>query len=148
MRAGLLILPAALAAVAIGVTGWAALAPISSGSREQVYVIPQGTWARRAAGEEVENVPPEIRLTLGIKDILVLRNRDDVPQMVGPVLIMPGQSFELPFRIPSVYIFTCSLHASGRLSVVVEPSPEHWWARLRWRAAAIVRPGGPSHRHA
>ncbi len=131
------------AAFAIGATAWAALASIGSDSRQQVYVIPQGTWARRAAGEEVQNVPSEIRLMLGVKDVLVLRNHDDVPQMFGPVLIMPGQSFELPFRVPSLYVFACSLHVSGQLSVIVEPSPEHWWARLRGRAAAIVTPAGP-----
>lgn len=130
------------AALAVGATAWAALAPIASDSRQQVYEIPKGTWARRAAGEDIHNVPSEIRLTLGVKDVLVLRNRDDVPQMFGPVLIMPEQSFELPFRVPSLYLFACSLHVSGQLSVIVEPSPEHGWARLRWRAAALLRPGG------
>lgn len=119
---------------------FAALAPISSDSREQVFVIPQGTWARRAAGQDVQNVPSEIYLTLGVKDIFVLKNHDDVPQMFGPVLIMPGQSFELPFRVASNYIFACTLHASGELSIVVEPMPDHWWTRLQWRAAALIRP--------
>lgn len=128
--------------IAVGATAWAALAPVDSDSREQVYVIPRGTWAHRSAGEYIEVLPSEIRLTIGVKDILVLRNQDDVPQMFGPVLIMPGQSFQLPFQRASRYQFACSLHVSGQLDVVVEPTPEPGWARLRWRAAAIVKPGG------
>ena len=45
------------------------------------------------AGDKVDILPNEVRLTLGIKDVLVLRNRDDVPQVFGPILMMPGQSF-------------------------------------------------------
>lgn len=130
----------ALASVALSVAAGAALIPISSDSREQVYAIPSGTWARRAAGEPIAVLPPEIRLTLEIRDILVLRNQDVVPQMFGPVLIMPGQSFELPFRVASTYLFACTFHVSGQLSVVVVPKPESGWARLRWWAGEITKP--------
>jgi len=131
----------ALIGIAVAATAWAALAPVNSDSREQVYVIPKGTWARRSAGEKLDILPSEIRLTIGVKDILVLRNQDDVPQLFGPVLIMPGQSFQLPFQRASTYQFACSLHVSGQLDVVVEPLPEPGWARLRWRADAIMKRG-------
>jgi hypothetical protein len=49
------------------------------------------------AGDKVEILPPTITLTLGLNDVLLLRNADDVPQTFGPALIMPGQSFRLPF---------------------------------------------------
>jgi len=104
-------------------------------------MIPKGTWARRMAGENLQVLPDEIHLTLGVKDILVLRNDDDVPQLFGPVLIMPGQSFQLPFSRASRYQFVCSLHVSGRLDVIVAPHPEPGWARLRWRVAALAQPG-------
>jgi len=68
-----------------------------------------------------------------VKDILVLKNHDDVPQMFGPVLIMPGETFQLPFRKASNYQFLCTAHASGQLSVVVEPMPKIGWERFRWR---------------
>ena len=129
-----------LAGIAVGATAWAALAPLSAGAREQAFEIPKGTWARRMSGEKIETLPSEIRLTLGVKDILVMRNHDDVPQMFGPVLIMPGQSFKLPFGVASDYQFMCTAHASGQLTVVVEPMPEPaWWTRLRSRASAIVK---------
>src|SRR5882724_6116380 len=134
---------AAIIGLAAGATAWAALTPVHADSKELVYVIPKGTWARRMAGENLQVLPSEIHLTLGVKDVLVLRNDDDVPQLFGPVLIMPGQSFQLPFSRASTYQFACSLHVSGRLDVVVAPHPEPGWARLRWRVAALAPAGTP-----
>jgi hypothetical protein len=93
------------------------------------------------AGENIEVLPSAIHLTIGVKDILVLQNQDDVPQLFGPVLIMPGQTFRLPFARASTYQFACSLHVSGQLDVVVEPMPEPGWPRLRWRALALAKSG-------
>lgn len=129
-----------LGGVAVGAAAWAALAPVRSDSRDQVFEIPNGTWARRIAGEPVEVLPDEIRLTLGVRDVLVLQNRDDVPQVFGPTLMMPGQSFRLPFSVASSYPFACTAHASGQMTVVVEPFPATPWARLRWRVRELLRP--------
>jgi hypothetical protein len=129
-----------LAVCALALVGWAALAPIRSASRDEVFEIPNGTWARRMAGEEAEILPDEIRLTLGVRDILVLRNLDDVPQIFGPTLLMPGQSFRLPFAWASSHQFACTAHASGQLTVLVEPFPATPWARLRWRVQELRRP--------
>ena len=85
------------------------------------------------AGDHAEILPLAIRLTLGVKDVLVLRNLDDVPQMFGPALMMPGQSLRLPFEVASDYQFACTAHASGQLTVIVEPNPGSPWARVRWR---------------
>jgi hypothetical protein len=134
LRAGLLV----LLGIVVGATGWAALAPVTSNSREQVFAIPKGTWARRHAGEKLELLPSEIRLTMGIKDVLVMLNHDDVPQMFGPVLIMPGQSFRLPFATASTYQFACTAHANGQLTIVVDPAPAPGWARLKWRAGELA----------
>ncbi len=126
----MLFLPAAVLAA----LGWAAFAPIAPASREEVFEIPRGTFARRMAGGKVDILPDEIHLTLGANDVLLLRNLDDVPQTFGPVLIMPGQSFRLPFEVASRYSFACTAHASGQMSVVVEPAPAPGWQTLRWRA--------------
>jgi len=132
-----------LAAGLLGATSWGALTPLPlaapSASREEIFEIPKGTWARRMAGDPVEILPDEIYLTLGVKDVLVLRNLDDVPQIFGPTLMMPGQSFRLPFQVASSYPFTCTAHASGQLMVIVEPMPETPWARLRWRIESLLR---------
>lgn len=122
-------------ALALAALAWAALAPINSASRDELFEIPAGTYARRMAGDKVEVLPDTIRLTLGVRDVLLLRNLDEVPQVFGPALIMPGQSFRLPFEVASTYSFACTAHASGAMNVIVEPSPEMGWPRLRWRAA-------------
>ncbi len=125
-----------LAVGAAAVTLWAAFAPIRSASRDVVFEIPRGTWARRMAGNKLEILPSQIRLTLGLSDILVLRNQDDVPQVFGPTLMMPGQSFRLPFAVASEYQFACTAHASGQMTVIVDPRPETAWTRLIWRLRA------------
>jgi hypothetical protein len=116
------------------VAAWAALAPLPRpASREEAFVIPKGTWQRRMAGEAVDILPQRIDLTLGMNDVLRLENRDTVPQTFGPALLMPGQSFRLPFEQASDYQFACSAHASGQMTVAVAPYPASPWARLRWR---------------
>jgi hypothetical protein len=130
----LLLLP--LAAL-LGTLAWAALTPVEFPSREEVFEIPKGTWARRMAGDKVEILPSEVRLTLGGHDVLLLKNLDDVPQIFGPTLMMPGQSFRLPFGIASEYQFACTAHASGQMTVLVEPKPDSPWQRLRWRAVSL-----------
>lgn len=127
------LLYAALALLVLGGLGWAALAPIEAASRDAVYEIPRGTSAHRMAGENVDIFPQTIRLTLGLKDVLVLRNADSVPHIFGPTLILPGQSFRLPFATASTYSFMCTAHPDGGLSVIVEPGPAPGWERLRWR---------------
>jgi hypothetical protein len=126
-------------AAAAALVGWAALAPPDPPSRDQVFEIPKGTWARRMAGEKLEILPDTIHLTLGANDVLLLRNLDEVPQVFGPVLIMPGQSFRLPFETASTYSFACTAHASGQMSVIVDPAPEPGWPALRWRLLRLQR---------
>ena len=126
-------------AIALGAVAWAALAPISVDSHDELFEIPKGTWARRMAGDRIEILPDVIRLTLGANDVLLLRNLDDVPQVFGPVLIMPGQSFRLPFEVASNYSFACTAHASGQLSVIVDPEPAPGWQMLRWRATEMMK---------
>ena len=123
-----------------GTLAWAALAPLSApddGAREALFEIPPGTYARRMAGHPVEILPDTLHLTRVVKDVLLLRNRDEVPQVFGPVLIMPGQSFRLPFEKASTYSFACSAHASGQMSVVVAEEPAAGWPRLAWRLQAV-----------
>jgi hypothetical protein len=128
-----------VASCALGAAGWAGLTPIHADSREQLFEIPKGTWARRMAGDPVEILPKEIRLTLGVRDVLVLRNLDDVPQTFGPTVLMPGQSFRLPFAVASDYQFACTAHASGQMTILVEPFPATPWARLGWRVRELLK---------
>jgi hypothetical protein len=128
-----------LAAASMVALAWGAVTPLRSASHEHVFVIPKGTWARRMAGQKVAILPDHIHLTLGLRDILVLQNHDDVPQIFGPTLMMPGQSFTLPFERPAQYQFACTAHASGQMTIVVDPYPDSPWARMVWRARALLR---------
>ena len=132
---------APLPAVALVLAVWAARAPVPVDSRDEIFAIPKGTWARRMAGDKVEILPSRIRLTLGVKDVLVLVNNDDVPQIFGPILMMPGQSFKLPFAVASSYQFVCTAHASGQMTVIVDPQPTSPWTRFWWRIGARARTG-------
>jgi len=126
------LVPAALALLVLGGFGWAALAPVDAVSREELFEIPPGTSARRIAGEkELEILPQTIRL--GVNDVLVLKNSDAAPHVFGPTLIMPGQTFRLPFTQASTYSFLCTAHADGQLNVIVAPAPAPGWERFRWR---------------
>jgi hypothetical protein len=131
------VVSAALAGRALAALAWGALAPIHTSSRDQIFEIPKGTWARRMSGDKVEILPDHIRLTLGVRDVLVLRNHDIVPQIFGPTLMMPGQSFQLPFEQPAVYTFSCSAHASGQMIISVDPFPANPLARILWRTQEL-----------
>lgn len=133
VAAALLLLPVGL--------GWAALAPVDGAFRDALFEIPRGTSARRMSGENLDILPQTIRLTLGVSDVLVLRNADNVPHIFGPTLIMPGQSFRLPFLQASTYSFLCSAHANGQLNIIVEPVPAAGWQRLRWRWRSLLDMG-------
>ena len=129
---------AAVLCAAGAAVAWGAFGPVTSNDRDQVFEIPKGTWKRRMSGDKVEILPNHIRLTLGIRDILVLRNLDDVPQIFGPTLMMPGQSFRLPFEKAAEYQFACTAHASGQMTIIVEPNPNTPWARILWRSRSFV----------
>lgn len=127
-----------LLVVAVGAAAWAAIAPIRAASRDALFEIPKGTWARRMAGDKTEILPDTITLMLGVNDVLHLRNSDTVPQIFGPVLIMPGQDFRLPFEQAGEHPFACTAHASGQMTVVVEAMPQAGWQRLQWRLKTLL----------
>jgi hypothetical protein len=130
---------AAVTVAALGTVAWAVLTPVTFASREETFEIPKGTWARRMSGNKVEILPSHVFLTVGIRDVLLLKNMDDVPQIFGPTLMMPGQSFRLPFEVASSYQFACTAHASGQMTVVVDEQPDTPWRRLVWRTRRIFR---------
>jgi hypothetical protein len=124
---------AAPALLLLAALGWAGFAPIELPSRDALFEIPHGTYARRMSGDRVDILPSRITLTLGVNDVLLLRNLDEVPQQFGPTIMMPGQSFRLPFERASENQFDCSAHSSGQMTVIVEPEPVWPWQKIRWR---------------
>ena len=138
MKARIAILAAASAMGLALLAAWAALAPLQAVSRDQLFEIPKGTWERRMRGDRTTILPEKITLTLGVRDVLLLRNSDTVPQMFGPVLIMPGQDFRLPFAQSGEHPFDCTAHASGKMTVLVEEAPGPGMGRLRWRLDSFL----------
>lgn len=117
---------------------WAALAPLGGGSREHSVAIPAGTAAPLATGGRDDSLPAQITLTLGVDDVLLLRNTDRVVQQFGPVLLAPGQVFRLPFEQAGVYPVAATAWAGHRLTIKVVELPAPGWERVAWRAQALV----------
>jgi hypothetical protein len=109
----------ALALLALGAAGWWWYRGRDE-ARQVVYAVPPGTVARLAAGEELAVLPDQINLTLGARDILVIRNDDTQPVQVGPFKVEPGQRFTQRYYNRGTYDLICSIHRSERLRIVVE----------------------------
>ena len=126
--------------IALGILGlaglvvgtWAALAPLPALPRERIIVIPRG--ANLLASQPF---PSDIRLTLGLQDVLVLRNEDDRPQLVGGIEIAAGQSLSIPFYRVQDFQLACSAHPSGQLRISVSALPERGPTRLWWRVRRL-----------
>jgi len=114
---------------------WAALAPLGGATRERPLEFMRGAASGMAAG--APSLPAELRLTLGVSDVLLLRNRDRAPHVFGQVLVAPGHVFRLPFEQAGSYPFACDAAPGARIVVHVLPEPDPGWQRLRWRLQAL-----------
>lgn len=123
----------ALSAIACVLLCYAALAPVHYANREQLFEIAKGTAARHAQGEHSDRLPAKVRLTLGARDVLVLRNSDSAAQIFGPFELRPGQEFRLPFEQAGVFQVASSAPDSGAVTIEVLNLPDPGWDRLRWR---------------
>jgi hypothetical protein len=121
-----------LALLALVAGAWAALAPLPALPKERVIVIPRG-----AASLGPQPFPSDIRLTLGLQDVLVLRNEDDRAQLVGGIEVAAGQSLSIPFYRVQDFQLACSAHPSGQLRITVSARPDPGLGRLWWRLARL-----------
>ena len=138
MRRRSLTLLGAATALALAAIIWAAFGPMPTNSRALTFVIPPGAAARLKAGEALDILPSPIHLTIGVRDILVLTNDDDVIHQVGPIILGSRQTYRIPFRRPGRFQYACSLHVTGTLSLLIEPPPAPGLERLRWRLARLL----------
>jgi hypothetical protein len=83
-------------------------------------------------------VPSAVRLTLGVRDVLLLRNSSPTPQVFGQLRVLPGHTFRLPFEQAGSEDFACSTHPRGIVRVDVLAPPDPGVARLRWRLDELV----------
>ena len=87
------------------------------------YVIPPGTNARLARGEDVLDIPEEIILTVGVRDTLVIENQDNVVHTFGLFTILPQTTLTKRFTTPRVYQNVCTFHENREMKVVVNAAP-------------------------
>lgn len=118
----------------LAILAWAALAPLRYPTRERLLEFPNGTAALAGRGP----VPSTLELTLGVRDVLLLRNHDVAPHVFGQVLVLPGHEFRLPFEQAGAFAYACDAAPGARVVVRVGPHPDPGWARLRWRLRAFV----------
>jgi hypothetical protein len=124
---------ATIVVVTVVVSVYAAMAPIPQSDREQVLDITRGTMARRSAKDIIGALPQTITLTVGVRDVLHIRNNDTAAHFFGPVALEPGEDIRVPFDEPGTRQFASSAHFDGSATVHVEPWPDPGVARLRWR---------------
>lgn len=100
--------------------------PSDRAPQQVELVIPRGTAARIAAGENV-GIPEEMIFVLG--DTLVVRNEDDVDHQLGPMWIPSRASASLSMEVPERLAYTCSFQPSQYFGLVVK-QPTTWITRL------------------
>ena len=84
-------------------------------SVEQTIVIPAGTAALLATGQDVAIIPDGLHFRL--RDRLVVLNQDNATHRVGPFTVLPGGRLEKLFSEAATIDGFCSLHASGRITI-------------------------------
>ena len=117
-----IILPSVILIPLAIIIGWFVLIGWEK-TRTVTYVIPRGTNARLANGEDVLNIPEEVVLTVGVKDTLVIKNQDNVVHTFGLFTILPGTTLTKRFTSPRVYQNVCTFHENREMKVVVNAAP-------------------------
>ena len=82
-------------------------------------VIPEGTAARVAAGEDPPDIPAEMSFVLG--DVLVLRNEDTVAHTLGPLYAPAKGSASMPLNEANHFALICSFSTTQYLGLNVRP---------------------------
>jgi plastocyanin len=114
-RRGRWVLVALIAVPAIVLIALAASSALRSATI--VVDVAPGTAARVAAGERVELLPRTLEVSVG--DRLEVHNRDAVAHQVGPYDVAAGQTLAQTFTTPGTLEGLCTLHESGRVTIVV-----------------------------
>jgi len=106
---------------------WGMLAPLGGGSHQLLLEFPK-PGMRGGLG-----VPGEIRLTRGVRDVLLIRNHGNLPVVFGPLKIGAGRELRLPFGEEGVFTYACPAVVGALVRVRVVAAPPPGWGRLRWR---------------
>lgn len=112
---------AALGIALLLVLLWGMLAPLRGASHELLLEV------------RGPDSPSAVRLTLGVQDVLLLRNATGKALVFGPVQLAPGGEFRLPVEEAGRQDIPCPALRGGALRLRVVPMPDPGLERLRWR---------------
>ncbi|MGA9276549.1 MAG: hypothetical protein WBV89_06330 [Ilumatobacter sp.] len=82
------------------------------------YVIPAGAGDRIDEGEPLDILPRE--LVAQLNETVIIVNEDDQAHLLGPWFVGPGETLRQRFTTPGVFEDSCTVHPSGKFTVVVE----------------------------
>lgn len=113
-------------AVAILVAGLLGLAATGCGGSEASgpeeptysYEIPAGAADRIDEGEPLDILPRE--LVAQLNETVIIVNHDDEAHLLGPWFVGPGETLRQRFTTAGVFEDSCTVHPSGKFTVVVE----------------------------
>lgn len=90
-------------------------------SREYRIVIPAGSGDLIRRGQDPGVIPLDIRLQLGVQDILVLENHDTQDYLVGGIWVAPNETVKKQFFAPQTFEGMCTVTV-GRdvVTIIVE----------------------------
>ena len=109
-----------LVAVILGLVAVACGGSEDAGPEEPTYsfIIPAGSGDRIDAGETLDILPRE--LVAQLDETVIIVNEDDEAHILGPWFVGPGETLRQRFTTEGVFEDSCSVHPSGRFTVVVE----------------------------
>jgi len=91
--------------------------------REFRIVIPPGTGDQIRRGNDPGIIPLEINLTLGVKDILVLENHDEIDYLVGGIWVAPHETVSKQFYAPQTFVGLCTVTVGRDLIEIIVSEP-------------------------
>lgn len=104
--------------LAVAATLTAACGGGGQGAQVHEFVIPEGTYERAAAGEDVGVIPAELEVEVG--DRIRIVNEDGVGQTIGPYYVGPQSTLEQEFKTAGVLEGMCTAHPDGSIRIVVK----------------------------
>jgi hypothetical protein len=95
-----------LLGVLIGEVPFFFLRETARAPRDVILVIPSGTAAEVARGEQPPSIPKNMTFVVG--DRLVVKNQDSVEHKLGPLWIPPNSTAQLSLDQQDSFAFECS----------------------------------------
>jgi hypothetical protein len=116
---GAALLVAATAGACSSGPGQLAIEEAGSSSADYSFTIPAGAGEAYDRGEPLDILPGELRVRVG--QVIEIGNEDVRGHLVGPFFVGAGETLRQRFASPGEFIGVCTVHASGRISLTVDP---------------------------